>query len=183
MKSIKDMTLGELAAFVCTHLETQGIPCVLSGGACVTIYSNNHYQSFDLDFIERVSTPRKKLRNAMIQLGFFEEQRYFRHKDTDFFIEFPAGPLSVGSEPVTKIEELTFETGTLFLLSPTDCVKDRLAAYYHWDDLQALEQAKLVAQNHHLSIEEIRRWSAVEKQSEKFENIKKEIDFTSTRSF
>ncbi len=90
--------------------------------------------SYDLDFIERVSTSRKELRKALAELGFYEEHRYFKHHDTEFFIEFQAGPLSVGSEPVKDIEELSFETGILFLLSPTDCVKDRLAAYYFWGD-------------------------------------------------
>ena len=74
---------------------------------------------------------------------------------------------------------LHFETGTLSLLFPTDCVKDRLAAYYHWDDLQALEQAKLVARNHKINLEEIRRWSEVENQLEKVEHIKKELEYFS----
>ena len=30
-------------------------------------------------------------------------------------------------------------------MTPTDSVKDRLAAYYHWNDQQALEQAIMVA--------------------------------------
>lgn len=175
MKAIKDMALGELAAYICTHLRMNGIPCVLSGGACVTIYSENRYQSYDLDFIEQEYTPREKLRVVLSGLGFSEEHRYFRHEDTDYFIEFPAGPLSVGSEPVKKIDEMTFDTGTLTLLSPTDCVKDRLAAYYHWDDLQALDQAKMVARNYEIDLAEIRRWSEVEKQLEKFERIKDEL--------
>jgi hypothetical protein len=37
MKPIKEMNIGELAAAVCTYLKQQGIFCVLSGGACVTI--------------------------------------------------------------------------------------------------------------------------------------------------
>lgn len=175
MKAIKDMALGELAAYICTQLRMNGIPCVLSGGACVTIYSENRYQSYDLDFIEQEYTPREKLRAVLSGLGFSEEHRYFRHEDTDYFIEFPAGPLSVGSEPVKKIDEMTFDTGTLTLLSPTDCVKDRLAAYYHWDDLQALDQAKMVAKNYEIDLAEIRRWSEVEKQLEKFERIKDEL--------
>ena len=179
MKPIKDMSLGELAAYVCTHLKMNGIPCVLSGGACVTIYSENQYQSYDLDFIERLYTSRKEVNAALAKLGFVEENRYFRHNDTDYFIEFPSGPLSIGSEPVKDVNELTFETGTLSLLSPTDCVKDRLAAYYHWDDLQALEQAKLVARNHKINLEEIHRWSEVENQLEKFEHIKKELEYFS----
>ncbi|MDI6740798.1 MAG: hypothetical protein QME74_10605 [Candidatus Edwardsbacteria bacterium] len=43
-------------------------------------------------------------------------------------------------------------TGRLHLLSPTDCVKDRLAAYFHWNDRQSLEQAGLVADNRKIDI-------------------------------
>lgn len=182
MKPIESMTLGELAAFICTHLNSHGIPCVLSGGACVTIYSKNDYQSYDLDFIEQVYTRRNELRQVLGELGFYEENRYFRHKNTDFFIEFPSGPLSVGSEPVKNIHKIKFETGTLRLLSPTDCVKDRLAAFYHWDDLQALEQAKMVVKHHQIDLEEIRRWSNVENQLEKFEKIKKDLTTKRTHS-
>ena len=179
MKSIKNMSLGELAALVSTHLDSKGIPCVLSGGACVTIYTQNRYLSYDLDFIERVSTARKELRKALAELGFYEEHRYFKHHETEFFVEFPAGPLSVGSEPVKDIKKLSFETGILFLLSPTDCVKDRLAAYYFWNDQQALEQAKLVAKNQPVDLDEIRRWSEVEDQLDKFKEIKRDLEVVS----
>jgi hypothetical protein len=77
---------------------------------------------------------------------------------------------------VRDIVARDFETGTLRLLSATDCIKDRLAAYYHWDDLQALEQAKMVAAKHEIDLEEIRRWSKVENKSVKFENIKNELE-------
>jgi hypothetical protein len=175
MKPIKEMNIGELAAAVCTHLKQHGIFCVLSGGACVTIYSKNQYQSYDLDFIETGETDRKTLKSILAELGFFEERRYFRHKDTEYFLEFPAGPLAVGSEPVAHIHEMVFETGQLSLLSPTDCVKDRLAAFYHWDDLQALEQAKMVAQNHQIDLKEIQRWSGVERQLDTFESFKEKL--------
>lgn len=50
VKAIAAMTLPELAAFVCSHLGQQGIPVVLVGGSCVSIYSDNRYQTADLDF-------------------------------------------------------------------------------------------------------------------------------------
>lgn len=51
MKSIKIMTNAELAAFIGSHLLERGIDVVLSGGACVSIYSNGKYVSMDLDLI------------------------------------------------------------------------------------------------------------------------------------
>lgn len=54
------MTQGELAAFIDTHLRDKGMQFVLSGGACVAIYSNYEYVSKDLDFIAQFSFPQKK---------------------------------------------------------------------------------------------------------------------------
>ncbi len=53
MKSVGEMDVEELGAFVCTHLAARGIDTVLSGGSCVMIYSENRYSSYDLDFIPR----------------------------------------------------------------------------------------------------------------------------------
>jgi hypothetical protein len=62
----------------------------------------------------------------MDEIGFREQGRYFVHLDIVFFIEFPPGPLIVGTEPITNIDEITLQTGTLRILSPTDCVKAAL---------------------------------------------------------
>lgn len=41
----QDMAVSELAALVCQHLADNGIEAVLTGGAVVTIYSENEYRS------------------------------------------------------------------------------------------------------------------------------------------
>ncbi len=168
MKPIEHMSLAELAAFVWSHLNKCDIHCVLSGGACVSIYSSNRYQSFDLDFIENISSNRNKIRLALAEIGFHEENRYFKNPLSKFIVEFPAGPLSIGSEPAKEIVTINFSTGSLALLSPTDCVKDRLAGFYHWNDLQCLEQAVMVATENKINIAEIERWSRVENKSSEF---------------
>ena len=88
--------MEELAAWVCSHLAAHGIDVVLSGGGVVSLFTENRYQSNDLDFIESVSHSRRKLKKAMAELGFQEQNRYFTHPETEFFVEFPSGPLSVG---------------------------------------------------------------------------------------
>lgn len=172
MKQIKDMSLGELAAHICTHLAEKGIKCVLTGGACVSIYTKNRYQSYDLDFIENGSFTRKELAKALSEIGFSEENRYFKHPDTEYFIEFPAGPLAVGKAPVKEPDVMEYETGRLLLLSPSDCIKDRLAAYYHWNDKQCLEQAIMISESHKVNIDEIKKWSEKEGKLSEFNNIK-----------
>jgi hypothetical protein len=175
MKSISMMNIGELAAFVCSHLESKGIKVTLSGGACVSIYSRNKYQSFDLDFIEHFSIKRSQLRTILEEIKFVEKGRYFVNHETEFFLEFPPGPLSIGDEPVQKIDILQFETGKLHLLSPTDCVKDRLAGYYHWNDMQCLEQAILVSHDAKVDYHEIERWSRKEGKLAEYKRIKKKL--------
>ncbi len=108
----------------------------------------------------------------MFQLGFKEHNRYFIHEDTRYFIEFPRGPLGVGDAPVNEIASRESETGILRLLTPNDCIKDRLAAYYHWDDPQSLEQAIWVAQQNKFNMDSIKEWSRNEKELGKFEIFK-----------
>ncbi len=171
MKKIKRMKVGELAAYVSSHLGGCGIDVVLSGGSCVAIYSDGRYVSRDLDFIDTRFSTRAQISDAMAIIGFTPENRYFKHLDTDYLIEFPSGPPAVGKEPIGAIHELHFTTGLLRILSPTDCVKDRLSAYYHWKDQQSLDQAIIVAQTNIVDLAEIKRWSKREGMAAAFADI------------
>jgi len=162
MKRIKSMSQMELAAYVQDSLQAKGIQVVLSGGSAVSFYSSNKYVSKDLDLINTGFSRRSKIISVMEEMGFTEKGRYFIHPETTFFVEFPDGPLSVGEEPVKEVSEFELATGTLKVLSATDCVKDRLCAFYFWNDLQGLEQAILVAKSQQVDLKEIRRWSKVE---------------------
>jgi hypothetical protein len=108
------------------------------------------------------------------EIGFFSgKNRHFKSSETDLFLEFPPGPLSVGEEPIKEIITLNFSTGELRIISPTDCVKDRLTAYYHWGDRQGLEQAILVAKDNKIDLDEVERWSRGEGKLAVFREIKK----------
>ena len=168
MKPVAGMSAEELAGLVCHTLRAAGITVTLTGGACVAIWSDGKYVSHDLDFIEEGPVPRAQIRSALKRLGFLPKGRHFIHPDTSFLVEFPSGPLMVGDERVTQVVERKTTAGILRLLSPNDCVKDRLAAFFHWNDRQALEQALLVARAQKVDIAEIRRWSRSEGHEEKF---------------
>ena len=180
MKSIRDMNIEELSAFVCSALEKDGIETVLSGGGCVEIYSNGHYTSDDIDLIDRFNGGHRKIKSIMETLGFYEYKmkRYFIHDDTSLFIEFPRGPLGVGDAPVREIASRKTETGILRLLTATDCIKDRLAGYYHWDDEQNLEQAIWVANENKFDIDTIEEWSDKEGEREKFMIFKSRVNIS-----
>lgn len=99
----------------------------------------------------------------------------FKHPQTPFLIEFPPGPLGVGDEPVKQIDEISTSTGIVRIISPTDCVKDRLAWYYHGNDTECLEQAVLVAQDNDVDLKEVQRWSKAEGMIDAFLIIKKRL--------
>lgn len=154
-------SLQELAVIVSQALEAAGIVGTLSGGAAVSIYTNNRYQSYDLDFVTSAAT--SKLARAVEALGFVESEakRLFAHPDTSWLLEFPAGPLGFGTKVVDAscLGAIDTPFGPLRVITPTLCVMDRLAAFIHWRDRQCHEQATWVAQNHEIDWTEIERWA------------------------
>jgi hypothetical protein len=175
MKKIGKMTLAELAAYVQSQLRADGIEVVLSGGATVSLYSSNRYVSKDVDLINVKFVKRSKVETAMAKIGFQGKGRYFEHPETKFLVEFPDGPLSVGEEPVKEISEFKLATGLLRVISPTDCIKDRLCAFYFWNDQQGLAQAVLVAKSQKVDLDEIKRWSSVEGKAKEFAVFKERL--------
>ena len=66
-------TLVEVAAIVSDALEREGIIATLSGGAAVSIYSENRYVSEDLDFVTIALV--NDLKSALEPLGFIHTER------------------------------------------------------------------------------------------------------------
>lgn len=167
--SFKKMSCEEIAAFICDHLNQHKISATLTGGACVTIYSKNNYESGDLDFIAG-EVSKDELDPIMKLIGFERtmSMRHYEHPNSPFFVEFPPGPLSVGDELIRSTATLKTKYGALSLLKPEDSVKDRLAAFYHWGDRQSLEQAVLICKNHSINLNIIKKWSENERSLEKY---------------
>jgi hypothetical protein len=101
-------------------------------------------------------------------LGFVERGRHFAHPDSRFFVEFPTGPLMVGDQRVRRVSERQTPVGVLRMLTPTDRVKDRLAAFFHWNDRQSLEQAIMVSRSQVVDISDVRDWAIGENNEPKF---------------
>lgn len=148
---------------------------ILTGGSVVSFYSGERNVSKDIDLVIVLFAKRPKIRKAMKELGFHQRGRHFEHPDSEYPVEFPGGPPSVGSESIGEVQEYEFQTGTLKILSPTDCVKDRLAAFSHWNDRQSLEQAIMVVQDQQIDLDEVERWSEAEGKSKEFHEIKKRL--------
>jgi len=115
------------------------------------------------------STAIKEISPVLLELGFERKSsRHFEKNDCPFFIEFVSPPAALGSEPVMETNVLKTRLGDIILLTPTDSIKDRLAAYYYWNDPQALEQALILAKAEKIDLQEVKRWSEKERQKEKY---------------
>jgi hypothetical protein len=152
---------NELWRYVAWHLEGEGISSVLVGGAVVSIYTGGAYRSGDLDMIiEGVS--RSLLPAALAKIGFKPgKSRYYRHPECEHLcLEFPKGPVEVGEQFDVVPAEIAVEGRVIKLLSPTDCVKDRLASHIHWKSKDAFNQAVLVCrkQGSEIDMKELSDW-------------------------
>ena len=174
MKGINYMTQAELAAYVQSHLREKGIIVILSGGAVVGIYSKGQYVSKDIDLVNAQFASDERIEQAMQELGFQrvgKHGRHFEHPESEQVVEFPPGPLTLGDAKVEELNEIQFITGRLSTLTPTDCVKDRLAHFYYWKDLQCLKQAIMVAREHSVDLESIKEWSKKEGMESKYKEF------------
>lgn len=157
----EDSPLAEVATIVCSRLEADGISVVLSGGAAVSIYSENEYESYDLDFIP--TGLARRVDRTMVALGFARKQRHWVHPRSRYWVEFPAGPVAIGEEVIHDFAALRGPAGVLRILHPTECVMDRLTWYFHDADRQCLEQALQVARRHPVDLARIERWAIAER--------------------
>jgi hypothetical protein len=156
-RSLGDLSRAELGALVCEELGRHRIDAVLVGGAVVSIYSEGRYVSDDLDFVTHKQ--ERALRAPMESLGFKKEGMYWTHPETQLLVQFVSPPVMVGNKYVAKPAELRTATGTLTILSPLDCVLDRLAWYLSHDDRQCLEQAVSVGARYAIDMAEVERWT------------------------
>lgn len=156
--NLKNISEEKLWSYVGKHLADHGFDAVLVGGAVVSIYTEGVYQSGDLDFvIQNIS--KAKLPEIMKKIGFIKKGKEYIHPQCKhLFIEFPPGPLGIGNDYNIKAIEKDYQGSTIKILSPTDCIKDRLASYVHWNAVECLDQAVLVGKAHNFNRSAIKRW-------------------------
>lgn len=156
-----ETSIASLAAIVSEALVAGGIDALLCGGAAVSIWSHNAYQSHDLDFVTQDNL--RDIEQAIRTIGFRRDRgRHFTHPATVFTVEFPRGPVMVGDQPVTDHALHQTAEGRVRLLTPTDAVKDRLAAFLHWGDRQGVDQAIEIIRRQPVDLARVTRWALCE---------------------
>jgi hypothetical protein len=170
----KHSTLREVVQAVSASLRRHRIEAILTGGACASLHSNGDYLSQDLDYIIRNTVTRAQLDEAMAAAGFVRTGAEYRHADVPFFVEFPKGPLAIGDDDLVEPIEIRVGSVKVLTLSATDACRDRLAAFYHWNDLQSLRVAAAIARRRPVNLKTIRAWSLKEGRAAEFRQFETE---------
>lgn len=175
--NLRTCTEEELWKYVATNLARSGVDVMLVGGAVVSVYTKGAYQSGDLDFVYFEFT-RKELDRVLIdELGFKKKGRHYKHDECDhLFLEFMSFPASIGEDYNIKPDEVEVEGQVIKIYSPTDCVRDRLASYIHFDARECLDQAVMVAKKHTVNLSKIKKWCLSEKGQSQWGEFEKELE-------
>jgi len=174
----ENATLRGIAFEVCTALFRAGTTAVLSGGGAAALYAPDAIQSYDLDFIITLSGEGMAPGEALGALGYRLAGQHYENPASKFLVEFPPGPLAIGDDLVSAWETLGEGEGVLHVISPTDSCRDRLAAFYHFQDRSALGQALAVfrEQAGRIHLDRIRLWSEREGQARAFDEFRRSAE-------
>ncbi len=181
MNITRSSTLRDVVQAVSRALRVAGIRAVLTGGASASMHSDGAYLSYDLDYIVQGRATQAQIDSAMADTGFSRAGDQFIHPDSQFFVEFPRGPLAIGDDDIVEPVEVRVGKTTVLMLSATDACRDRLAAFYHWSDRQSLDTAVKIARRRRVSLAVIRRWSDREGKLAEFEEFQRLLRAASRR--
>lgn len=155
-------TEEEVWKFVAWHLAKNGIETILVGGAVAAIYSEGIYKSGDLDFVLKTYSA-DVIPKVMESIGFkLSKGRHYIHPKCEKFVEFMFGPAGIGDDDKIKPDEVKIKGQTLYIYSPTDCIRDRMASYIHFKARECLDQAVLVAEKFPFNYNKVKDWCASE---------------------
>jgi len=165
----KTCSENELWEYVAWFLGKNGISTILVGGSVVSIYTKGAYTSGDLDIVvESYQITFEEIENILKQINFTKTgtRNYFKHPHCDhILIEFMSPPVAIGEDYKIKPREIEIDKVIIKILSPTDCIKDRLASYLYFNARECLDQAGLVASSQTYNIRAIKKWCENEGQN------------------
>ena len=168
MKLTAKSSLADVAIAVGDALRRAGIRGVLTGGACAHLYTAGAYTSADVDFVLSQRTSIESLDGALNPLGFRRNRDHWAHPAIRFYVEFPRGPLGIGEDFGIRPVWRSKRGSKTLALSATDACRDRLAAYYHWNDRQSLDVAVAIAFHNRIRLARVKQWSEDEGHKERY---------------
>lgn len=167
--------LVDVAFAVCTALSGHGTIAVLVGGSAATYYAAGLYQSHDADLVITVDGEWGAAKQSIIDLGFRPKNGMLTHPKSVFTLDFLPGPLAVGGELIKRYNTVYRSDEFLYIITRTDSVRDRLAAYYHWNDHSSLSVAIAIATGGEIDMDAIEAWSRREGRPDRYREFHNQV--------
>ena len=169
--------LTTVALKVATTLLRAGVSPVLTGGSAATVYAPEAYQSRDLDFVLRSAVSLVAPEDALRIIGFRPAGRVYACPETQLTVDLlPEEEVRIGGDQVSAFFEMRRGELSLTMLTPTDCVRDRLAGFYWFRDRGSLGAALAVAKRHAVNIDAIAGWSEAEGETAGFAEFRRLLE-------
>lgn len=181
MFDYKNCTLEDFWKHVATHLEKNEIGITLVGGAVATIYSKGKYESGDLDMVfDSMFQDRSKFQTILEEIGIEKvDQRNFKHPDCIYSLEGKLPPVDIGhmapQGDSPEVKEIEMEGISIKILSPTDCLKDRLYKADEWNDDEAFDAALAVARSVGFNESKLKSFCEINKKMDIFKKFKESL--------
>lgn len=174
--SFRGLGLKEAAAAVHASLVGGGHEPILGGQACAAIYGGQTIKSRTLEFAIREFSVTKV--NALMgALGFLpKEARTYTNVSCPFEVVLVAAPLTVGDDAIDGSRMIKTSSGPLRMLTPTDCVRQRLSMFYRWGDRSALAEAVQVAKRQAIDMDLVCRWSEWEWATDRYQEFLRALE-------
>ena len=169
--------LTTIAFKVCTALDSGGYRAVLTGGSAATAYAPEAYQSADLDYIANFAYFKEEFDAILNEIGYSRRTlRVYACPVTPLTLEFPNDENMIGSDYVKDFATLERDGMKLYILTPTDCVRDRLCSYFWFNSVSALGAAVAVARFQEVDLEFVRIWAEREGEIQKCGDFLRRLD-------
>lgn len=168
MSIFNGLSFREVAAVIAAKLAENGHEAVLTGKSCAAFYCGNASDINSIEFAIRRFEPESVFK-VMSAMGFYpRDDHTFASKKIAYEVVLFPMPIAIGDDVANEVGVVRTKKGPLKVLTPTDCLRQRLSIYYRWGEELAFAQAVKIARSHKVDMDLVRRWSDWEWANEKF---------------
>ena len=84
--------------------------------------------------------------------------------------------MGIGDDTNIKPDCIEVDGQNLYIYTPTDCIRDRLASYIHFKARECLDQAVLVAENFSFDRSKVKKWCAAEGAPKAYDDLLRKLN-------
>jgi len=153
-----------------------GTKAVLVGGSAAAVYAPESLRSRDADFILTFVAGNVETEDTLRTIGYRRAGRIFAHESQLVTLDFPDDVIYIGEEWITAYDTIERGSFKLNIITPYDCIRDRLLSYFAWSDRSALLAAVEVARRQAFDAVALQTWANAQNESARYAEFLRRIE-------